>query len=310
MCHRPKWRPPLGVRRGSGLGRCSSRRGRAGTRRRRRGTNGRTRAASASAKKSRTPPSSLQRARRSRSAASARLAADSSLSTAAGTSIGQHGLVSDRTPPPTHPTTSTTPDGATLTCLPTGCARSSSSRLFRRLRALFSAQLWRVPPCGCVSCAHASVEAPPPVWRRHQLLVMPHRSLVYRLSLSLSQELSGHGFPIYTNVDYIFKHEPPRITYKGERPGADYNPTGAYRSVVQVPWDPSELRVFLHIGAVTSAMYVWVNGFEVCYSPDTLPILSRYSPDFTSLKMSYSRDCECPLPHSRPLHPTNRPHTP
>ena len=27
-------------------------------------------------------------------------------------------------------------------------------------------------------------------------------------------ELQGYGFPIYTNVDYIFEHTPPKIAYK------------------------------------------------------------------------------------------------
>ena len=29
-------------------------------------------------------------------------------------------------------------------------------------------------------------------------------------------ELQGYGFPIYTNVDYIFEHTPPTIAYKGD----------------------------------------------------------------------------------------------
>ena len=82
-------------------------------------------------------------------------------------------------------------------------------------------------------------------------------------------ELQGHGFPIYTNVDYIFEHQPPKIAYKGANPGSDYNPTGAYRRVVHVPWDEADGAVFLHVGAATSAIYVWVNGQEVGYSQDS-----------------------------------------
>lgn len=82
-------------------------------------------------------------------------------------------------------------------------------------------------------------------------------------------ELQGHGFPIYTNVNYIFEHNPPLIQYKGAQPGPDYNPVGAYRRVVQVPWGPIDGATFLTIGAVTSAVYVWVNGVEVGYSQDS-----------------------------------------
>ena len=82
-------------------------------------------------------------------------------------------------------------------------------------------------------------------------------------------ELHGHGFPIYTNVQYVFEHIPPEIKYKGATPGPDYNPVGAYRKVVDVPWQASDGAVYLTIGAVTSAVYVYVNGEEVGYSQDS-----------------------------------------
>ena len=72
-------------------------------------------------------------------------------------------------------------------------------------------------------------------------------------------ELQGYGFPIYTNVEYIFEHAPPTIAYKGDpalgvptgggaqggqaagggaQPvrvgGPEYNPTGCYRKVLTV----------------------------------------------------------------------------
>eukprot|EP00960_Hanusia_phi_P077798 768743-Hanusia_phi.AAC.1 len=48
-------------------------------------------------------------------------------------------------------------------------------------------------------------------------------------------ELQGYGFPMYTNIEYLFKHDPPYISYKGEDPGKDYNPVGFYRKLVDVP---------------------------------------------------------------------------
>ena len=84
-------------------------------------------------------------------------------------------------------------------------------------------------------------------------------------------ELAGHGLPIYTNVDYIFEHKPPTISYRGSGvpAGANYNPTGAYRRSILIPWSPSDGPIFLWIGAVTSAVYVWVNGHAVGYSQDS-----------------------------------------
>ena len=64
-------------------------------------------------------------------------------------------------------------------------------------------------------------------------------------------ELQGYGFPIYTNVQYIFEHAPPTIAYKGDAAagvgpdgrvvrvgGPQYNPAGTYRRQVR-PCTPS-----------------------------------------------------------------------
>ena len=67
----------------------------------------------------------------------------------------------------------------------------------------------------------------------------------------------------------MFEHKPPHIAYKGSAVAgasynpAAYNPVGAYRINVSIPWDASQHAIYLHLGAVTSAIYVWVNGAEV-----------------------------------------------
>ncbi|MCK5651212.1 MAG: beta-galactosidase, partial [Gemmatimonadetes bacterium] len=72
-------------------------------------------------------------------------------------------------------------------------------------------------------------------------------------------ELQGYGVPIYLNHPYEFEKNPPFIHH-------DYNPVGSYRTRFQLPanWDGRE--IFLHFGAVKSAVYVWVNGRELGYS--------------------------------------------
>ncbi|EKX43730.1 hypothetical protein GUITHDRAFT_159769 [Guillardia theta CCMP2712] len=84
-------------------------------------------------------------------------------------------------------------------------------------------------------------------------------------------ELQGYGFPMYTNIEYLFKHDPPYISYKGEDPGPSYNPVGFYRKLVDVPndWMRENCSVYLHLGAVTSAVWVYVNGKEVGFSKDS-----------------------------------------
>ena len=74
-------------------------------------------------------------------------------------------------------------------------------------------------------------------------------------------ELQGYGVPIYVNQPYEFTDDPhpPHIPH-------DYNPVGSYRTVFTVPENWDGRRVFLYLGAVKSAMYVWINGHEAGYS--------------------------------------------
>ena len=79
-------------------------------------------------------------------------------------------------------------------------------------------------------------------------------------------EMKGYGDPVYLNVGYAwrtwFKNDPPHVPVK-------QNHVGSYRRVVEIPssWDGK--MVIAHFGAVTSNMYLWVNGKYVGYSEDS-----------------------------------------
>jgi beta-galactosidase len=75
-------------------------------------------------------------------------------------------------------------------------------------------------------------------------------------------ELKGYDYPIYTNIQYPHKRTPPTIQ-------SDYNPVGSYRMEFETPTDWDGKEIILHFGAVSSAMYVWVNGHEVGYNEDS-----------------------------------------
>jgi len=75
-------------------------------------------------------------------------------------------------------------------------------------------------------------------------------------------ELQGYGIPIYTNITYPFKRNPPHIDHSA-------NPVGSYRRYFEFPSDWDNRRVYLHFEAGTSAMYIWVNGEKVGYTEDT-----------------------------------------
>jgi len=75
-------------------------------------------------------------------------------------------------------------------------------------------------------------------------------------------QMKGYDIPIYVNINYPYKNDPPRIPH-------DFNPVGSYKRSFKVPSDWKEKEVFLHFGAVSSAFYVWVNEQLVGYSEDS-----------------------------------------
>lgn len=91
------------------------------------------------------------------------------------------------------------------------------------------------------------------------------------ISVPANWEIQGFGIPIYTNIEYEFADRrvegftemdhpnPPFVPQK-------YNPVGSYKRSFTLPSDWSEKQVFLHIGAIKSAAYIWVNGKKVGYT--------------------------------------------
>ncbi|MFC1652231.1 glycoside hydrolase family 2 TIM barrel-domain containing protein [Planctomycetota bacterium] len=75
-------------------------------------------------------------------------------------------------------------------------------------------------------------------------------------------EIEGHDVPIYTNVKYPHERTPPTIQ-------DHYNPVGSYKRSFTIPKGWKNKKVLLHFGAVSSAMYLWVNGSKVGYSEDS-----------------------------------------
>jgi beta-galactosidase len=75
-------------------------------------------------------------------------------------------------------------------------------------------------------------------------------------------ELKGYGVPIYINTRYAFEPKNPKPPLVPE----DWNPVGSYRRDFLLPDNWDGRQVFIHFGAVKSAMYLWVNGKKVGYS--------------------------------------------
>ena len=79
-------------------------------------------------------------------------------------------------------------------------------------------------------------------------------------------EMNGYGDPVYVNVGFPwrghFKDNPPEVPLKN-------NHVGSYRRTVNIPSDWDGRQVIAHFGAVSSNIYLWVNGHFVGYAEDS-----------------------------------------
>jgi len=86
----------------------------------------------------------------------------------------------------------------------------------------------------------------------------------------------GHGYPIYTNVQYpfmpfgdvtVFEEDYVKAGYPDPpHLPADFNPVGCYRTIFTVAESWQDRQVFIHFDGVKSAFYLWINGEFVGYS--------------------------------------------
>jgi beta-galactosidase len=77
-------------------------------------------------------------------------------------------------------------------------------------------------------------------------------------------QLQGYGVANYINMRVDFSDKP----VAGDVP-EDHNPVGAYKRTFELPEDWQGKQVFVYLGAVKSAFYIWVNGNKVGYSQDS-----------------------------------------
>jgi beta-galactosidase len=88
-----------------------------------------------------------------------------------------------------------------------------------------------------------------------------------------NMEMEGYGTPIYTNITYPFKNNPPYVMGEVPEDWTAYkepNPVGSYRRYFDIPENWNGKEVFINFDGVISAMYVWVNGEKVGYSQSSM----------------------------------------
>ena len=82
-------------------------------------------------------------------------------------------------------------------------------------------------------------------------------------------QMHGYGVPLYSNIPYPFKKNPPRVTDEPPQHFTNYkqrNPVGSYRRTFTVPTSWKGRRIVMQFDGVDSAFYLWVNGRQVGYS--------------------------------------------
>ncbi len=72
-------------------------------------------------------------------------------------------------------------------------------------------------------------------------------------------EMQGYGDPLFRNVTTPFTPDPPHVP-------REYNPTGSYRRVFDLPPSWKGREIFLRMEKTASASFVWVNGREAGYN--------------------------------------------
>lgn len=82
-------------------------------------------------------------------------------------------------------------------------------------------------------------------------------------------EMKGYDLPLYVNVEYAFKNNPPYVGARHEKlvgEAVGDNPVGSYRRTFTLPEGWEAKNVFLHFDGLYSAAFVWVNGQYVGYT--------------------------------------------
>lgn len=103
-------------------------------------------------------------------------------------------------------------------------------------------------------------------------------------------QMQGYDYPIYVNVQYPFKPDPPNIP-------KEFNPVGSYKQTFTVPETWKDKRIVLHFGGVNSAAYYWLNGEKLGYSEDSktpveFDITDRVRSGENTLAMEVYRWCD------------------
>lgn len=103
-------------------------------------------------------------------------------------------------------------------------------------------------------------------------------------------QMRGYDYPIYTNIKYPFPKNSPHIP-------SNFNPVGSYKRNFSVGKSWEGQQIYVHLGAVNSAFYIWINGEKVGYSegsktPVEFDITKYVSSGINSISLEVYRWCD------------------
>ena len=115
-----------------------------------------------------------------------------------------------------------------------------------------------------------------------------------------SVEVRGYGTPLYKNIGYYFKVDPPFVTGEPEARYTTFrerNAVSSYRRTFTVPKAWKGRTVYLRFDGFASAMAVWLNGQRIGYAEDgrqgaSFNITSGLQPGENTLAVQVYRLCD------------------
>ena len=81
-------------------------------------------------------------------------------------------------------------------------------------------------------------------------------------------ERQGYGVPLYVNIKYPFKTNPPNVMDDPDPSFTSYNqrnPVGSYIRHFTVPANWQDKEIIIHFAGISSAAFIWINGEKVGY---------------------------------------------
>ena len=127
-----------------------------------------------------------------------------------------------------------------------------------------------------------------------------NRSAWKQIPVPSTMERQGYGVPLYVNIKYPFKVNPPNVM---DIPPENFtshkqrNPVGSYIKKFTIPDSWTNKQIIVHFAGISSAAFIWVNGKKVGYSqgsrlPAEFDITSHVVPGENLLAVEVYKYCD------------------